>query len=1091
MKNKILLSLIFSLSTIVSSIAQNKAEGVVISAEDNLPVIGASVKVIGTQLGTLTDIDGKFLIKNIPEGSKQLSVSYIGKLTVVSGITPKMKIILKDENHVLTEVVVTALGISKEKKSLGYAVQDVKGEALTQSAELNIANALQGKVSGVQITQAGGALGASQRIIIRGNSSFNSNDPLVVVDGVPIESSAGGKYSGDDVRGYVDTGSALNDIDPNDIENISVLKGGSAALYGMRAGNGVILITTKKGTKSKGKITVSYDGSFTIDNIYHLPHFQNSYGQGYFGSEYYYKLYTSQGLVPSGTSYQDYATGNFTGSEDLGVGFFYVDGKGTGFNDSVDESWGPRLDIGLKIPQYNSPIVNGVRQATDWVSHPDNYKNFFVTGYSQSHNISVGNTTDNGSYRASLGYRSQRGTVPNTDQTKYNASLDASYNISKIVTTSVSVMYSKTTSDNLMATGYTKSNPLSALGTWFGRQVDTQDLKAHYAEKDASGERYNWIHVFDSNPYYTIYNTINSFDRDRFTGKASVFVRPTGWLKFEGRLGYDVNHDKTFQKIRWSFACRNGWFRQTDEDHHELNADVIGYYNKMFGSFTIDALAGANYMDTKYNLTAQGATKDKGLAVEGLYTISNVVGVPYTNMGDSHIRTHSVYGNVNIGYAGQAYLEVSARNDWSSTIKKSFFYPSFSLSWIPTETFPSLKSNILNYLKLRFNLANVGNATTAYMTKLYYSTPEMSNINGIVQYAKSTTHPFEDLKPENIMTREIGAEASLFNNRMRMDVAYYQRSTKDQIMTVQVPSSSGYKYTLINAGKVDNKGMEITISGDILKSPNGINWTSTFNWSKDNSKVVSLSGGLDTYTISSNWDVFCYAKVGEAWGTLYATGMKTDAQGRVIIGSDGMPEVVDGKKLGSVTPDWLASWNNEFSYKGISLGFLLDYRKGGDFFSESQMFQSATGNLDYTAATKNDGTNVRETGVVVGKDVMSDIPCVNEDGSANTKTVSAQTWFYGYYNNHEFVICDGSYLKLREMHLSYTLPKAFISKTKFLSGAKVSLVGTNVAILWLSSKNFRKTDPESTMGSDNKSVGMELTSCPPTRSIGLKVNLTF
>lgn len=1091
MKTKIVLAALFEIVFILSAVAQNKAEGVVISAEDNLPVIGASVKVVGTQAGVVTDVDGKFLIKSVPDGAKQLSISYIGKITVVADISSNMKIILKDEARVLNEVVVTALGISKEKKSLGYAVQDVKGDALTQTSELNVANALQGKVSGVQISQAGGAVGSSQRIIIRGNSSFNSNNPLVIVDGVPIENESGGKFSGDDTRGWVDTGSSLNDIDPDDIENISVLKGGSAALYGMRAGNGVILITTKKGGKEKGKLTVSYDGSFTVDNIFHLARYQNTYGQGYYGSEYYYKLYTDQGKVPSGISYQDFVVGNYTGSSKVGAGFCYVNGKGAGINDSVDESWGPRLDSGLKIPQFNSPLVNGVRQATDWISHPNNVRDFFQTGYSQSHNLAVSNVSDKGSYRAALGYRNQKGTVPNTDQTKYNATLSASFNVSKVLSANFSMMYNKTKSDNLISSGYTFSNPLSAILNWFGRQVDMKDLKAHYNEKDALGNRYNWISSFHNNPYFTAYNTTNSFDRDRLTGKASVFLHPIEWFKLEGRLGYDSNRNKTFQKIAYSTQCPNGWFRLTEESNHELNADVIGYFNKVFGDFSMDALVGANYMDKKYELTAQGATSAKGLAVPGLYTIANVVGNPYTNMVNSHIRSNSVYGNVNVGYAGQLYAEVSARNDWSSTIKKSFFYPSFSLSWIPTETFKSLKGDILNYLKVRFNLANVGNATSAYMTKLYYSTPEVSNINGVVQYFKSTTHPFENLKPENIQTRELGLEASLFKNRIRLDFAYYRKSTKDQIMTVEVPASTGFSYSLINAGKVDNKGLEISITANILKSEKGINWTSTLNWSKDNSKVVSLTDGLDTYTISSLWDFYCYAKVGETWGTLYGAGMKRDSQGRIVIGSNGLPILVDGQKLGSVAPDWLAGWNNELSYKNFSFGFLLDYRKGGVFASTSQMFSSYSGQAYYTAAVKNDGTNIRETGVVVGKDVLSGQTCVTEDGTVNTKTVSAQDWFHSYQNNKELDICDGSYLKLREMHLTYTFPKEIIDKTKFLKSARLSLVGNNIAILWLSSRNYFKIDPESTMGSDNKSVGLEPISCPPTRSIGLKLNLTF
>jgi TonB-linked SusC/RagA family outer membrane protein len=1060
--------------------AQSKSvSGKVLSADDGQPVIGATVKVKGTSQGTVTNTDGEFRI-SLSGSEKTLLISYVGMKTVEVDAISNMVIKLQADSKLIDEVVVTALGISREKKSLGYAVQDVKSDVLNQTSQLNVGNALQGKVSGVQITQAGGAVGASQRIIIRGNSSFNSNDPLIVIDGVPMDGSAGSQY-GSDGKGILDTGSGLNDINPNDIENISVLKGGSAALYGMRAGNGVILITTKKGKSSAGKMRVNYDGSFTLDNIYHLPNYQNKYGQGYQGSEYYWN---ASGAKAAGTSYQDYATS---------VGYSYVDGTGSGVNDGDDESWGPRLDIGLKIPQYNSPIVNGVRQATDWVSHPNNIKDFFQTGFSQSHDLAFSNSNENGSYRASIGYRDQKGTVPNTDQKRYNIVLNGQYNFNKYISSDFSVNYNKVKSDNLMSTGYTSSNPLQSIFQWFGRQVDMKDLKANYTATDpVTGHPYNWIQAFHVNPYYNLYNNTNSYDRDRVISKGSIFFKPTDWLKFEGRAGYDFYHDNTFQKVLYSTDCPNGWFQQTLEDRHELNADFIAYFDKKFGDFSVDALAGANYRDMTWSQSAEGATASNGLTIPGLYTMANVVGTPYTSMDHSHIRSNSVYGNAAVGYAGQVYLEASARNDWSSTINNSFFYPSVSLSWIPTETFKALKSDALSYLKIRGNIAQIGNATTAYRTGLYYVTPASevtptsSTINGVSQFYKSKTLANSNLKPESINTKEVGIEAAFLKNRIHLDLSYYNKTTSDQIMTVEVPVSTGYRYALINAGKVTNKGLELTLSADIIKNVNGFNWTTTFNWSKDKSKVVSLADGLDTYTINSDWSVYNYAKVGESWGSLYGTGFKTDDQGRVIIGSNGLPVTVANKKIGNVTPDWLAGWSNEFSYKNLSFGFLLDFRKGGDFFSETQMFTTYTGLLDYTAAG-----NIRETGVVVGKDVLTNKTCVLADGTTNTKTISADKWFYSYYSNKELDIADGSYLKLREIHLTYTFPKSIIARTKFITDAKVSLVSSNVAILWLSGNNQAKIDPESSMGSGNTSVGFESNSVPPTRSIGVKFNLTF
>lgn len=1068
------------------ALAQSRVTGSVISADDNEPIVGASILVKGTTVGTISDLDGKFTLTGIPKSAKTLIVSYIGMKTQEVEIKSVVNVVLESDTQVLDDVVVTAMGITREKKALGYAVQDIKADALNQASQMNVGNALQGKISGVQITQAGGAVGASQRILIRGNSSFGSNDPLIVIDGVPMDGSSNTNAGGDGA-GTLDMGSGLNDINPEDIENISVLKGGSAALYGMRAGNGVILITTKKGKNNEGKMKVSYDGSFTIDKVYHLPRYQNSYGQGYDGSEYMWKRYMEVGYVPEGTSYQDYSVGNYEGAEDIGAGYVFVDGMGSGFNDGDDESWGPRLDVGLMIPQYNSPVVNGVRQATPWISHPNNIKDYFTTGYSQTHNVSFSQSGEKGNFRASIGYRDQKGTIPNTDQKRYNGTLTSSYNFNKFLSADFTMTYNKTMSDNLIPSGYSSGNPLQSIMQWFGRQVDMKDLKAHWQETTEFGTPYNWINAFHVNPYYTVYNNTNSYDRDRLIAKGSIFIKPTSWLKFEGRVGYDYYNSSLFNKVLYSEDCPKGFFNMVKDGRHEVNADFIGYFNKQFinNKLNVDVLAGANYRDMTYNTVELGANQSFGLTVPGLYTPSNIIGSPVTSADNSHIRSNSVYGNISLGWDSQVYAEVSMRNDWSSTIKENFFYPSFSLSWIPTETFKGLKSDVLSYLKVRANLAKVGNATSAYRTGVYYSSPG-TTINGVTQYSKPTTLPNANLRPENIDTKEIGVETHFFDSRLRFDVAYYDKTTSDQIMSVEVPRSTGYSYELINAGKIQNRGWEVSISADIIRNPRGFNWTSTLNWSKDNSKILELAEGLDTYTITSSWSCYNYAKVGESWGTLYGTGFTYNDKGELLIGSNGRPVSTAGKKIGDVTPDWLAGWNNEFSYKNISFGFLLDYRKGGDFFSVSQSFGAQTGIFDFTAAN-----GIRENGVIVGQDVLKDKICVKQDGTPNDIRISAQSYYSTYYSLKEQAILDGSYLKLREMHLSYTFPKKLLAKTKLLSDAKVSLVASNVAILWLSSRNEAKIDPESTLGAGNSSVGFESNSVPPTRSIGLKLNMTF
>ena len=1073
MKKRLFMSFVGLILCIGLAVAQvSKVTGVVTSSEDGEPVIGASVLVEGTTTGSITDLEGKFTISNLPSDAKFLIVSYVGMRTQKVAITSgTIAIELKPESEVMDEVVVTAMGISREKKALGYALQEVKADQITQAAPMNVATALSGKVAGVQITSQGGQIGASQNIVIRGNSSFGNNAPLIVVDGVPIQND-NGTGSG------INLGSGMNDINPEDIESISVLKGGSAALYGMRAGNGVILITTKSGKKDKG-VRVSYDGSFTVDKIYNLPGLQNKYGQGYYGSEFDWE---ESGAKASGMSYQDFAKN---------YGFSYYDGSGNGVNDNADESWGPRLDIGLMLPQYNSPIVNGVREATPWVSQPNNIKDFFDTGYSQNHVVSLTSTTDRSSTRASLGFRDQKGTTPNTDQKRYSAALNTHMAVNKYVDFDLSANFIRTQSDNLPVTGYNGTNPLQSLLQWHGRQIDINDLYANMDQKDEYGNytHYNWQNAYATNPYWSMYHNLNKYTRDRFYGKTSIFVKPTDWLKFEARLGFDHFDSNQFSNIEWSVDYPEGYFRDYDRRTTEINGDFIAYFTKNFGKLSVNALAGANYRDYNYGFKAVGADN---LTVQGLYTTANAKGSPYVSQNHETRRSNSVYGNFSFGWDNQVYLDISLRNDWDSTLDKSFFYPSFSGSWLISETFPKLVENqaALSFLKVRGGWAKIGNATDPYRLNKYYSVVTAPFGENVLYY-NPTTYPAQNLKPEMVKTWEAGIEANFLHNRIRLDAAYYQRVTTDQIMSAEISNATGYTSMFINAGKVSNKGIEISLTGDIIKNENGFNWTSTLNWSRDKSTIDELytdpktGQKLEAYVIGESWSCINYAIPGKSWGTLVGTGYVYNEDGSILV-ENGVPVYEADKEIGDVTPDWLAGWSNEFSYKNWSFGFMLDYRKGGDVYSVSQAFGSQTGIYDYTAQG-----NIRETGVIAGKNFMTDKVFKNADGSINNTAVNAEDFFYNFYSICEMSVFDGSYLKLREAHITYKFPQSILKKTKFIRDAHVSLVGNNLALLWVHDSNLTHMDPESTTGSGNGSVGFESNAYPPSRSFGIKVGVTF
>ena len=1085
MKKGRLISLVAAsccLGTMIATAQTTQVTGTVISMEDNMPVIGASIVVKGTTTGTVTDMDGNFTLE-VPSDAHFIQISYVGMEPQELRIKQNMGTIrMASDSQNLDEVVVTAMGLTREKKSLAYAIQEVGSEELTKAGQISVTGALSGKVAGVQINQFGGSVGSSARISVRGNSSLQTDQqPLIVVDGVPISNDT--QRSGDNTYNGVDYGSGLNDINPEDIESMTVLKGGSAALYGMRAGNGVILITTKSG-KGSG-VRVSYDGSVTFDRAANIPKLQNSYGQGNNGDEWHW-----QNTHPE-LSYQQYAEQ---------YGFNWVDGS-NGINDFYDESWGPRLDAGLELVQFDS---NG--QKAPWISNPDNVKNFFQTGVTQSHTISVAANSEKAQTRASLGYRGQTGTVPNTDQKRYSASLNTDIKLNEYISYDLSTSYTRTQSDNLVGQGYSGSNPINGIVSWFGRQVNMESLKNNWDHKDANGNYtyYNWNTNYHMNPYFNVYENTNSYQRDRIFGKTSLYYQPFEFLKFEGRAGLDYYNSTSFERHyidRQDYP--QGGFLQSNSKATELNLDFIASFNKTFGDFNITAMAGANYRDYSWEESRLGAA---ALTVLGNYTIANKSGDATTYMDHSHTRSNSIYANASVGWRNQLYLDLSARNDWSSTINEAFFYPSASLSWIVTETLPWLKGSgaALSFMKLRGGWAEIGNATSAYRNRAYYYMETEGSFNGVSQIYRSMTYPNENLRPESIKTWEIGAELGFLHDRLHIDFAYYKKTTTDQILNVTIPYSSGYSAMLINAGEIQNKGYELQVSGDILRSKNGLNWTSTFNFSKDNSKVIELypEMNLTTYGIGWTWSVATQAIEGEKWGSLVGTGFArinqddvdrglatADQIGAIKVNSNGLASTESAVNFGNVTPDFLLNWRNDFSIKNLSFGFLLDMRVGGDIWSQTMAHSYGAGTSVVTAEN-----GIRERDIVAGVDVMPEERFVMQDASGKWVTNEIKTDAYSWYKNDvsEYYTFDGSYLKLREAYISYTFPKAWMAKTKYISNATLSLIGNNLWLIWVHKSNTMRLDPETGgVSSDSRGVGFEQSAVPSSRSFGIKLNLTF
>lgn len=1012
---------------------------------------GVSVVGKGTAIGTVTDFDGNYSISI--NNNSILSFSYIGyKLQDINvGAKTTINVTMEPDAQALDEVVVTALGISREKQTLGYAVQEINGEQLTVTPEPNIVNSLSGKIAGIQVTSGGSTVGSSSRIIIRGNASFGDNQPLFVVDGTPIDNSSPNISGG----GGVDWGNTAADIDPNNIESVSVLKGANAsALYGSRAANGVIIITTKKGGKTGKNLGVSISSSVIFDKPAYFPKLQNEYGGGFDGSEYIFNKYNQDNNTS--LTYNEYAKQ---------FAYNYVDGNGGGVNDSYPINWGPRLDAGLLLDQWstgpNSP----------WVSRPNNIKEWFNTGITVQNSVSITANGEKSSGRIGFTNDETDGIVNFTGQKQNTLSANINLTPSEKLTASVNFTYIKKESDNLPANGYSWAD----IFAWLQRDFPTQYAKDLFYEKGNSDYIFN-----GDNPFYSLRNT-HAFNRERVFGNVRLSYQLTDWLSVNGQVGLDF-YNEIRKNITQSGTVRNqnrGLNGQFDESHlyrKEVNADLSLNFDKSFGDFRIDGLVGGNKRSNKYNSISLSAPD---LTVPDLYTISNVKGAPGTGMYSSDYETNSLFFAANGSFKKILYLGVTGRNDWSSALPKenwSYFYPSVSLGVSVTDAL-ALKSNILSYAKLRASWARVGGDTDPYQLNKTYSA---GTFNGVSIFTPANTLPPTALKPEETTSQEFGADMRFLNNRIGIDFTYYKQTTVNQILSVATSKSTGYGGIRLNAGEIANEGLELMVSGKILTNPSGLNWDMVVNWATNKSTVNTLYGDLESYQISSGFGGATTLGIpGEEWGVLWGLPFVRDNNDNIVIGSNGIPLTTNvAKKLGNVSPDWTGGVSNSFSYKGINLSFLVDAKIGGDMFSTTAWHSYPTGAYENTV--KN---NVRETGLIVDG--------VFEDGTPNNVRVSAQDYFGGswMWNNHEYSILDASYVKLRELSLGYNFN---VSKIKALSKLNVSVVGRNLAILYRSedTKEYG-IDPEVGFGGGDAGIGYENFQIPTTRNYGFRLTASF
>ena len=1044
--------------------AQKKADitGTVYDSDGTTPAVGCAVTIEGTPTGVITDINGKYKIRG---ETQTLVFSSLGYKTQKILIGPKTRIdvTLEADSQEIEGVVVTALGIKRDEKALGYAVTKVDNDVLTSTVSSNWMNALSGKVAGLNFDQASTGPGGSMRVTLRGETSINMNGgtALFVVDGVPITSSTTSSTSEsayNSTDGAVDFGNAAGDINPEDIENVSVLKGPAAtALYGSRAANGAIIITTKSGRTTKG-IGVTFSSSVSFEKAGFWPDFQYEYGAGRFGGNPY-SFYSVDGVSRNWSSY----------------------------------AFGDKFDGHLT---YEWPSLNddGTYTMMEW--RPRNFfAGFFDTGVTWNNNISVsGNNGKGTSVRVSVTDVRNDWIVPNTGYKQQTFSISLSQQINKYIKLDAKVNYYRKDSDNLPMTGYGGSSIMYPL-LWNTPNVDAQWFKADYKKWVREGgdlsKSTQHVSANGNNPYYTAYEQLNKLDRDRVFGNLAATINFTEELSLILRCGMDLNNDfRTQQKPKGAKTYINGMYKEQTVFDYEMNNDFLLRYTKKLNDFDLSASFGGNNMMQSYRSNTSLA---ESLVVDRDYRLSNSVDRPKVTSIRRQKSINSFYGLISASWRNMIFLDVTGRNDWSSTLapgNNSYFYPSVSGSVILSDLL-HIDTPMVNFLKVRASWANVGNDTSPYQLLNYYNN---SSFTG--GFNMPTNKANYNLKPENVESWEFGVEGRFFDSRLTFDVAFYNATTTNQIISVPVDITTGVYNTIVNAGEINNRGWEVSARIQPVRNKN-IRWDMNFTWSRNRNKVVELAPNLDSWTIATGPRGEIRAVPGGSLGDLYGSGYEKapkgsyvtaddgstiDVSGWDIVDSDGYPVLAsEFENLGNTQADWKAGWMNSISYKNFRLSFSFSAQWGGQAYSFTNAMLGYQGKIKATLPGRYDG--------LIHKGVNQ-----NADGTYSiNKTVTAS--IESYYNlrvfNRDNVVNNTfstSFLKMKDIRLEYSLPKKIAAKTKVLQGASIAFFATNL-FCWT---NWPQFDPEiATMNGSEITKGFETAAFPMTRTYGVNLKLQF
>ena len=1029
------------------------------------PLPGVTISVKGTTLGITTDTNGNFSLA-IPPDARILVFSYVGMKTQEVSIVGKNNIVLAmvEETIGVGDIVVTALSISRQKKSLGYSIQEVKSTDIERTKENNVINTLSGKIAGVSINRnAGGAAGTS-RVVIRGASSLSGNNqPLYVVDGVPIDNTQFGEAGR---WGGIDQGDGLStSLNASDIETISVLKGpNAAALYGSRAANGVILITTKVGKVRKGVgVTLSTMGTWDTPSAF--PALQNVYGQG------------TGGILPVGAD-----------------GILYTS-KG------VDGSWGPKM-AGQDVRDWTGNVQKFSPQ-------PNNEKDFFRTGFTSSSTLALSGGNEKITSRLSLTNDDIAGLQPTNDVKRRVINLRTTAKLSDQLSFDAKITYTDNFVKNRIQMADLQGNPAYNF-TVMPRNIRTADAEKFiiYPTAYPTGRENLWTSdTYKGNPYWTINRERTEDKMNRITGFMSLKYDFTKWLDFQLRSGIDrYDRNWLYYRAMGTQVRLIGDMSALKQTMQELNNDFLLTAKKENGSIFNGYISlGGNIYDQKYNYMSQSGTTFK---VPDYYVISNTTS-PSTGYYKQWKEIRSLYAAGQVSFKKYLYIDLTARNDWSSTLPKgnnSYFYPSATTSFVFTDAFPGLSDNsILSFGKLRGSWAKVGNDTSPYQTLIYYGF-NADNYNAQpTAYISSSTIPLVDLKPELTSSVEFGADLRFLKNRVSVDLTYYHKKTTNQILSATIARSTGSYSKIMNAGEIVNKGVELLVTGNVVKKTN-FNWDLTLNFAQNKSEVVSLMNGVSTYIFGADRLISIESRPGQPYGNLYAAKWLRDANGnRMINSTTGLP-IVDGttsnyQLVGNFNPNWTGGVSNTLTYKGFSLYCLVDIRQGGEFLSLSNYYMDAYG-TSVRSLEGREGWYASEAArltagatpanwTATGGYLADGVTATNDGtkwvstGSKNAKYVNPESYF-GQGVGEQY-INDASFVKVREFSIGYEIPRSLFRGLP-IQGASVSLIGRNLFFIYKASKDF---DPECTYNSSSYGQGVESHAMPTTRNIGFSIKMTL